>query len=85
MLRRSPEGTWESQTGHAAALRANDDERQNDYTAKLNCDAAIQEYIDRGVRDYQLVMGLNIYGAGWQGQSLSLSTRTTMSFRRQND
>jgi GH18 family chitinase len=35
---------------------------------KLNCDSAIQAYLDAGVSSEKLVMGIPLYGIGWQGK-----------------
>ena len=60
-------GSWEAQTNHQAALYGNDKELQHDMIAKLNCDAVTQAYIDAGVPSDKIVIGIPLFGRGWQG------------------
>ncbi len=65
-------GGWESTTGHNAPLYKNDEETANDtgpsfIKSKYNCDAAIQAYLTAGVPSKKILMGLALYGRGWQG------------------
>ncbi|CAF1325319.1 unnamed protein product [Rotaria sordida] len=65
-------GGWETKTGHNAPLYKNNDETTSDTApsfikSKYNCDAAIQAYITAGVSSTKILMGLALYGRGWQG------------------
>ncbi|UJR07712.1 hypothetical protein I4U23_011997 [Adineta vaga] len=65
-------GGWESKTGHNAPLFRNDAETTTDVSpsfikSKYNCHGAIQGYIAAGTPRSKLVMGLGLYGRGWQG------------------
>ncbi|CAF0996804.1 unnamed protein product [Adineta steineri] len=67
-------GGWESKTGHNAPLFKNDDETTADVApsfikSKYNCHEAIQGYIAAGTPRSKLIMGLGLYGRGWQGVS----------------
>ena len=68
-------GGWESKTGHNAPLFKNNNETTTDVPpsfikSKYNCHAAIQGYIAAGAPRSKLVMGLGLFGRGWQGKSL---------------
>ncbi|CAF1316463.1 unnamed protein product [Adineta ricciae] len=61
----------ELQTGHNAPLYKNDNETLDDasassYTSKMNCHAAIQAYLSARVPPNKIVMGIPLYGHGWQ-------------------
>jgi len=65
-------GGWETKTGHNAPLYKNDAETTSDIApsfikSKYNCDAAIQAYLAAGVPSNKILMGLPLYGRGWQG------------------
>jgi chitinase len=65
-------GGWEAKTGHNAPLYKNDAETATDVSpsfikSRYNCHAAIQSYIAAGVARSKLIMGLGLYGRGWQG------------------
>ncbi|CAF2944495.1 unnamed protein product [Rotaria sp. Silwood2] len=65
-------GSWDTKTGHNAPLYKNDDETASDVApsyikSKYNCDAAIQAYIRAGAPSTKILMGLPLYGRGWQG------------------
>ncbi|CAF1217826.1 unnamed protein product [Rotaria sp. Silwood1] len=65
-------GSWESKTGHNAPLYKNDAETATDIApsfikSRYNCHASIQAYIAAGVPRSKLIMGLGLYGRGWQG------------------
>ena len=65
-------GGWESKTGHNAPLFKNDAETTTDIApsfikSKYNCHAAIQGYLAAGVPVQKILMGLPLYGRGWQG------------------
>ncbi len=65
-------GGWEEKTGHNAPLYKNDAETASDIApsfikSKYNCDAAIQAYLAAGVPSNKILMGLALYGRGWQG------------------
>ncbi|CAF1332106.1 unnamed protein product [Adineta ricciae] len=65
-------GGWEAKTGHNAPLYKNDAETATDVSpsfikSRYNCNAAIQAYIAAGVSRSKLIMGLGLYGRGWQG------------------
>lgn len=65
-------GGWESKTGHNAPLYKNNDETVEDIApsfikSKYNCDAAIQSYLSIGVPSRKILLGLPLYGRGWQG------------------
>ena len=67
-------GGWDSKTGHNAPLYANEQETVADVApsfikSKYNCHAAVQGYIAAGAPRSKLVMGLGLYGRGWQGVS----------------
>lgn len=71
-------GGWETKTGHNAPLYKNDDETTTDESpsfikSKYNCHSAIQGYINDGTPRDKLVMGLALYGRGWQGNWIELS------------
>ena len=64
-------GGWEAKTGHNAPLYKNDAETTTDIApsfikSRYNCHAAIQAYIDAGVPRSKIIMGLPLYGRGWQ-------------------
>ncbi|CAF2181411.1 unnamed protein product [Rotaria magnacalcarata] len=64
-------GGWESKTGHNAPLYKNNDEIISDIAPSymksiFNCDAAIQTYVRAGVSSQNILMGLPLYGRGWQ-------------------
>jgi chitinase len=68
-------GGWEAKTGHNAPLYKNDAETATDVSpsfirSRYNCHAAIQGYISAGVPRSKLIMGLGLYGRGWQGKLL---------------
>lgn len=68
-------GGWEQKTGHNAPLFPNNDETTTDVSpsfikSKYNCHGAVQGYINAGVPRSKLVMGLALYGRGWQGKIL---------------
>ncbi len=61
-----------SETGHNAPLYKNDAETATDVApsfirSRYNCHASIQGYISAGVSRSKLIMGLGLYGRGWQG------------------
>ncbi|CAF1186430.1 unnamed protein product [Adineta ricciae] len=65
-------GGWEATTGHNAPLYKNDGEAVSDIApsfikSKYNCDAAIQAYLAAGVPSEKVLLGLPLYGRGWQG------------------
>ncbi|CAF3715578.1 unnamed protein product [Rotaria socialis] len=65
-------GGWETKTGHNAPLFKNNAETTTDVPpsfmkSKYNSHEAIQSYITAGIPRSQLVMGLSLYGRGWQG------------------
>ncbi|UJR38435.1 hypothetical protein I4U23_031103 [Adineta vaga] len=65
-------GGWEAKTGHNAPLYKNDAETATDISpsfikSRYNCHASIQAYISAGVPRSKLIMGLGLYGRGWQG------------------
>ncbi|CAF2946012.1 unnamed protein product [Rotaria sp. Silwood2] len=65
-------GGWETKTGHNAPLYKNDAETATDISpsfikSRYNCHASIQAYIAAGVPRSKLIMGLGLYGRGWQG------------------
>lgn len=65
-------GGWEAQTGHNAPLYKNDAEQTTDVSpsyikSRYNCHAAIQGYLAAGTPRSKIVMGLALYGRGWQG------------------
>ncbi|CAF1395041.1 unnamed protein product [Rotaria sordida] len=65
-------GGWEAKTGHNAPLYKNNDETTSDVApsfikSKYNCDAAIKAYITGGAPSTKILMGLSLYGRGWQG------------------
>lgn len=67
-------GGWDSKTGHNAPLYANEQETVIDVApsfikSKYNCHAAVQGYVEAGVPKGKLVMGLGLYGRGWQGKA----------------
>jgi chitinase len=71
-------GGWESTTGHNAPLYKNDTETASDIApsfikSKYNCDAAIQAYLAAGVPSNKILMGLPLYGRGWQGLLMNFS------------
>jgi GH18 family chitinase len=54
-------------------LYKNDNETTTDeppsfIKSRYNCDKAIQTYINGGALSNKLVMGLALYGRGWQGK-----------------
>ena len=66
-------GGWEQQTGHSTPMYEDHNENQTDVSptfikSKYNANAAIQAYIAAGVPRSQIVMGLSLYGRGWQGE-----------------
>ncbi len=66
-------GSWEQQTGHSTPMFEDHNENTTDVPptfikSKYNANAAIQAYISAGVPRSQLVMGLALYGHGWQGE-----------------
>jgi len=65
-------GGWEAKTGHNAPLYKNNAETTSDVApsfikSRYNCDAAIQAYLAAGVPSEKILMGLGLYGRGWQG------------------
>jgi chitinase len=65
-------GSWEAKTGHNTPVYKNDNETATDIAptfikSKYNANAAIQAYIAGGVPRSKIVMGLALYGHGWQG------------------
>ncbi|CAF1137588.1 unnamed protein product [Adineta ricciae] len=65
-------GGWRATTGHNAPLYKNDGEAVSDIApsfikSKYNCDAAIQAYLAVGVPSKKILLGLPLYGRGWQG------------------
>ncbi|CAF1093777.1 unnamed protein product [Adineta ricciae] len=65
-------GGWEAKTGHNAPLFRNDAETTTDVApsfikSRYNCHGAIQGYIAAGAPRSKLVLGLGLYGRGWQG------------------
>jgi chitinase len=65
-------GGWEAKTGHNAPLYMSNADTSTDVSpsfikSRYNCDAAIQAYIAAGVPRSKLIMGLGLYGRGWQG------------------
>ncbi|CAF1092963.1 unnamed protein product [Rotaria sordida] len=65
-------GGWEAKTGHNAPLFKNNAETTTDVPpsfikSKYNCHEAIQDYLAAGIPRSKLVMGLGLYGRGWQG------------------
>lgn len=68
-------GGWETKTGHNTPLYKNENETATDeppsfIKSRYNCSAAIQSYINSGVPCEKLVMGLALYGRGWQGNTV---------------
>lgn len=66
-------GGWEQKTGHNAPLFSNNDEMTSDVSpsfikSNYNCHGAVQGYIKAGAPRSKLVMGLPLYGRGWQGK-----------------
>jgi chitinase len=66
-------GGWESKTGHSTPVYKNDNETATDVAptfikSKYNCNAALQAYIAAGIPRSKIVMGLALYGRGWQGE-----------------
>ncbi|CAF1533074.1 unnamed protein product [Rotaria magnacalcarata] len=65
-------GGWDTKTGHNAPMYKNDAETATDISpsfikSRYNCHAAIQAYIAANVPRSKLIMGLGLYGRGWQG------------------
>ncbi|CAF1248336.1 unnamed protein product [Rotaria sp. Silwood1] len=65
-------GSSESKTGHNAPLYKNNNEETSDIPpsfikSKYNCHESIQAYIRAGVSTKKILMGLPLYGRGWQG------------------
>ncbi|CAF1261141.1 unnamed protein product [Adineta steineri] len=65
-------GGWEAKTGHNAPLYKNDAETATDIDpsfikSRYNCHASIQAYLAAGTPRSKIVMGLGLYGRGWQG------------------
>jgi chitinase len=70
-------GGWETKTGHNAPLYKNDAETATDVSpsfirSRYNCHASIQSYIAAGIPRSKLIMGLGLYGRGWQGNFIFL-------------
>ncbi len=66
-------GGWEAKTGHNTPVYKDDNETVPDdppqyIKSKFNCNAALQTYIARGIPRSKIVMGLALYGRGWQGK-----------------
>jgi chitinase len=66
-------GGWESKTGHNTPVYKDDNETATDVAptfikSKYNCNAALEGYIAAGVPRSKIVMGLALYGRGWQGK-----------------
>lgn len=65
-------GGLESKTGHNASDDENDDETVEGVApafanSKYNCETAIQSYLSAGVPSQKILVGLPLYGRGWQG------------------
>lgn len=74
-------GGWEDKTGHNAPLFKNKDETTTDeppsfIKSRYNCHAAVQGYVSAGAPRSKLVLGLGLYGRGWQGKHPLLSTKS---------
>jgi chitinase len=66
-------GGWEQKTGHSTPMYEDYNETATDVPptfikSKYNANAAIQAYIAGGIPRSQIVMGLALYGRGWQGE-----------------
>ena len=59
-------GLWENTTNHNAPLYASEDDPSY-FRDKYVIDYTIQSYLSAGVSPDQLVLGVPLYGYGWQG------------------
>lgn len=83
-------GGWEAKTGHNTPLYKNVNETTTDeppsyMRSRYNCFAAIDAYIANGASPSQMLMGLALYGHGWQGEKTSLLPRKYLLFSSRSD
>jgi chitinase len=65
-------GSWEAKTGHNTQMYEDKNDTSSDappafIKSKYNCDTAIQAYIKAGIPREKIIMGMALYGHGWQG------------------